>query len=394
MRHRPRRVPLVALVVALQLALCCVSATSAGSSTTAPSLPAIRAPLASAVTTPTGSWAVVAMGQLNQPLNTFWQLFYKAPTASLWHLVTPPGVADNGGLVVSVAGVGGVAVGFAPSQLLHYSPLARSSDDGATWAPALVPQSLVATPDSLSATTGNAGTALALVRDAAAPVLTSKGPLLDWHPLPGSRLLASGSDTACGATGLYAVSLTSSNIPLVGTGCRREGQVGIFAHLGSYWKLIGPSLRGSLRGTTTRILRLDSSGVTTTALLAEGGRGGIGLLGVWGSATGSWSESSRLALGGAPALRASAVGASGQQLVVVAERGKPAMLEEAVGPAQPWRRLPTPPTGAQTVSILADGSINAFSVDGSRLRIFTLAPNGVSWSPSQTMDVPIAYGSS
>ena len=226
----------------------------------------MRAPLVSAVTTSTGSWAIVPMGQLANPLNTFWELFYKAPASPAWRLITPPGVADNGGLVVSVAGVGAVTVGFEPSQLLRYSPLALSSDNGASWAPALVPMSLATTPDALATTTGGAGTALALVRGGAERVLLSEGPLLSWHPLSGDRQLASGSDARCGTTGLYAVNLTSTNIALVGTGCRHVGQVGIFAHVGTRWELVGPFLRGSLRGSTTRILRLGSSGVTTTAL--------------------------------------------------------------------------------------------------------------------------------
>ena len=233
---------MIAMTLALQAALCCLPADVVGSGATALRPPEMRAPLASAVTTPTGSWAVVPMGQLDHPLNTFWELFYRATSTSLWHLVTPTGVADNGGLVVSVAGAGAATVGFEPSQLLRYSPLALSSDDGESWVPALVPKSLVSTPDALAATRGSVGTALALVRGGAANVLTAKGPLLSWHALSGDRLLASGSDAGCGATGLDAVDLTSSNIPLVGSGCRRAGQVGIFAHLGTRWELVGPRL--------------------------------------------------------------------------------------------------------------------------------------------------------
>jgi len=302
-------------------------------------------------------------------------------------------VADNGGLVVSAAAAGAVTVGFEPSQLLRYSPLALSSDDGASWTPALVPESLVTTPDAL-ATSGGGGAALALVRGASDQVLTAKGPLLNWHAVPGDRLLAGGSDTRCGVSGLDAVALSGSGIPLVGTGCRRTGQVGVFAHLGTGWELIGPSLHGSQGRTTTRILRLDSSGVTTTALLAEEGRDGVGLLGLWRSATGAWTESRPLILGKAPAVRSSALGPMGQQLVFIAEQGRGAVLEEAAGAGQPWRRLPAPPPGTGTVSLQADGSIDAFTVDGSKLRIFTLAPNATSWTLSQKLSVPIAYGSS
>jgi len=65
--------------------------------------PAARAPLAAALSTASGSWAVVAMGQRGAPLNTFWQIFFRASGAASWTLVTPTGVADNGGLTLSAA---------------------------------------------------------------------------------------------------------------------------------------------------------------------------------------------------------------------------------------------------------------------------------------------------
>ena len=113
-------------------------------------VPTLRAPMANALTSQTGSWAIVAMGERGQPLNTFWELFFRAPTAATWRLVTPPGVADNGGLTVSVSAAGSALVGFEPSQLLRYSPAAVSRDDGSTWSHALVPVSLWAAWHRLS----------------------------------------------------------------------------------------------------------------------------------------------------------------------------------------------------------------------------------------------------
>ena len=79
------------------------------------------------------------MGERGVPLNTFWQIFFRPSGAASWTLVTPTGVADNGGLTLTAAGDGSVTAGFEPSQLLHYSPLARSDDEGSSWSPALVP---------------------------------------------------------------------------------------------------------------------------------------------------------------------------------------------------------------------------------------------------------------
>jgi hypothetical protein len=55
-------------------------------------------PLTSAVSGPQGTWAVLAMGRLGTRNNTFWQLFHQDAGGGRWTLVTPPGVATNGGL--------------------------------------------------------------------------------------------------------------------------------------------------------------------------------------------------------------------------------------------------------------------------------------------------------
>jgi hypothetical protein len=47
-----------------------------------------------------------------------------------------------------------------------------------------------------------------------------------------------------------------------------------------------------------------------------------------------------------------------------------------------------------TLALLGNGTVDAFSVNGTRLRIFTLAPNQSMWALSQSINVPIAYGSS
>jgi hypothetical protein len=358
-----------------------------------PDPPTVRAPLATALTTSTGSWAVVAMGERGVPLNTFWELFFRATGAASWKLVTPKGVADNGGLTMSVSTDGAATVGFEPSQLLRYSPLALSSDDGVHWTPALVPTSLVAGPDAL-AVAGGTGPALSLVRRGAGEVLTSSGALLNWKPLPDSSSLGSGTAPACAIDGLDAVALGPSADQLVGTGCRRPGQVGLFERVGSHWQLIGPSLHGSLAGATTRVMRLDSTGATTTALVAERGHGPTGLLALWRNPAGMWSTSGPLPFGSGQRLVSSAVGEQGQQMVLLNQSGTNGVLYEASGPGQPWSTLPSPPAGTVTLATQGDGSTDAFSVSGSHLRIFTLDAGQTTWSVSQTMNVPISYGSS
>jgi hypothetical protein len=361
-----------------------------------PAPPTLGAPLAAALTTASGSWAVVAMGQSGVALNTFWQVFFRAPGATSWTLVTPTGVADNGGLTLTAAADGSITVGFEPSQRLNFSPLARSDDEGSSWTPALVPAALVAAPDAM-AVASRSGPALALVRHGAAPIMASSGSLLRWVPLPGSRSLSGTAATRCGVEGLDAVAFGTSATPMLGTGCGRPGQVGVFARSSGSssgsWRLIGPMLGGALAGSSTRVLRLNASGATT-ALAAAAAGGRTVLLGLWRASTGAWSESPPLSLGRTQRVLATAIGVSGEQLVFLSKPGTNGELELASGPGHHWTALASPPEGTMTLALLGNGTVDAFSVNGTRLRIFTLAPNQSMWALSQSINVPIAYGSS
>jgi hypothetical protein len=377
------------------LSVCVAAAVLAprASAAAAPTPSALRAPLAAAVTTPLGSWAVVAMGQRGVPLNTFWEIFYRASGTASWKLVTPTGVADNGGLTLTAALDGSAIAGFEPSQLLHYSPLARSNDEGATWTPGLVPTSLVDGPDAVAGA-GRNGPVLALVRRGTGNIMISNGSLLRWTPLPGSRSLTGGAASRCAVTGLDAVAYGASATPLLGTGCGRPGQVGVFARVGSGWQLIGPTLTGASTRDTTNVLRLSVSGTTDSALVAAGAPGRTVLLGLWRAAAGTWSATGPLPVGPSQRILATAIGESGQQLVLLSQRSGGATLEEAPGPGQGWTALPPPPAGTATVALLGDGSVNALSVQGNRLRVYTETAPTDTWALSQSMNVPLAYGSS
>jgi hypothetical protein len=397
-RHRGVRRLAIALMIAGPLAAGVMAtsgappaATAATTATAGAAPPALSAPLAAALTTPSGSWAVVAMGQRGVALNTFWEIFFRANGATTWTLVTPTGVADNGGLTLAAAPDGSVTVGFEPSQLLHFSPLARSSDGGATWNPGLLSTALLAVPDAM-AVSGRNGAALALVRRGSGEVLASRGgSLLGWRPLPGDASLMTGAGASrCDVTGLRAVAYGPSATPMVGTGCGRAGQVGVFARIGAGWALVGPTLTGAARGRAS-VLRLTASGDDVSALVSTAGARRTGLLGLW-RAAGAWSLSAPVPLSATQRVLASAVGADGQQLVLLS-RGTAARLELAAGPGRGWTALAAPPAGTATVALLGDGSVDAFSVQGSRLRIFTAAP-GHGWVLTQTTRVPLAYGSS
>ena len=89
------------------------------------------------------------MGHLDDPTNTFWEVFTLPSGGQRWTEHTPPDVADNGGLVIASTSAGAV-IGFRPSELLSFSPLAITTDGGNTYAPGLLSGGLADVPDSLS----------------------------------------------------------------------------------------------------------------------------------------------------------------------------------------------------------------------------------------------------
>ena len=148
----------VALVVAAVLVVgvvAIVASSSSGSSSGSGGPPGSAAatvpvvPLPSSVTVAARTSVVLPMGHLDDPANTFWQLFLRPTGGGAWRLETPPGVADNGGLVVSLPSAGPLTAGFLTSADLHFSPLAQTVDGGSTWTPGQLPTALVAVPDAL-----------------------------------------------------------------------------------------------------------------------------------------------------------------------------------------------------------------------------------------------------
>ena len=125
------------------------------------------------------------MGQFGSQANTFWQLLHADPGSSQWSVVTPQGVADNGGLVTA-AGVtaASTTVGFLPSQLLRFSPLSATTDAGRNWSPGSFPVPLP--PDRTRLASGPDGS-LAIV---GAAVLHQPSNSSSWSrlvTLPGAR---------------------------------------------------------------------------------------------------------------------------------------------------------------------------------------------------------------
>ena len=382
------------------LALLAAGCGSQAAPVTSPALRVQTAPLSTSLVTPQGTWAVTVMGGSAADENNFWQLFVRPAGATRWSLVTPQGVADNGGLVAAAGDEQGASlvVGFRPSQGLAFSPLATSGDTGKTWTPGLLDADLADVPDAMAV--APSGQTLALLRDggietAASAAAATAG---QWSRLTTlSALAASAPGRGCGLVAVNAVSFGQNSVPMAAGSCVRRGVAGVFADRGGAWQAAGPVLPAGFGGDQVQVLGLSRN----AALLVAG----TSLLAAW-SDGGRWTVSAPVAAAGnEQGVSASGFGPGGSVWVLLGG----GRAETIGGPGGSWQALPPAPAGTQVLvpagtqvpgpagtATLAPGSgsssYDALAVAGSRLTVWRLAAGA--WAQVQVINVPITYGSS
>jgi hypothetical protein len=403
---RGRRFRLCALAGAVGLAIAgagCGSVVSQGRPRAA-----LYPPLGLATTlgTPGGTWAVAVLGGSAAQENNFWQLFVRPAGSAGWRLVTPPGVASNGGLVLASLGGRSLVAGFRPSQDLVFSPLARTGDDGSAWSAGVLNAGLAGVPDALAAAPGG-GRLLALLADGGIEQAASGG--AGWSRLTSLRSLASApAGRRCAPIAATAVSFTSAGTALAGVTCTRPGVAGIFSYVpgtaasdspaarGGTWRAVGPALPAALAGADVRVLRLTSTAAGEVALLAAGQGRSAELLAGWTSDGTHWTVSAPLGLR-ASAVRAAGFAASGGAWVLLAD----GQADTIAAGATSWRPLPRPPAGTAALALSPAGMVDALVASGTRFTDWRLSLGSAAghsgraaWIRGQTLDVPVQYGSS
>ncbi len=357
--------------------------------------------LASSVTSPTRSSVIVAMGNLDEPTNTFWELFLRPAGGTSWSLRTPPGVADNGGLVVAAPTTGPVTAGFLTSALLTFSPLAQSPDSGLTWSPGSLPSALVATPDAMAAGSGVAPDLWAVTGRATQTVLVSSGGLSSWRPIVTTHVL-SGSVPGCSVGAINAVATGMTGQLLLGVSCTHSGRIGVLEGSPSgsesgvqHWRNFGPSLRTSGSAPSTSVLRLErtAAGIAGLADVNEGAASSLVAFWLEG-ATGRWTGSSPVVVPTHWKVMATAVGGGdGAGETVLLGSGSERRIEVTMGPGGPWVTLAQPPAGTASVASIGNET-DAFVVSGSHFTVWAWSPGAAGWWRSAAITVPIQYGSS
>jgi hypothetical protein len=384
---RPAAVTLA--VAAAVLAAGCGSAAPVGRGPAPPAPPAGAPFLATSQVTSAGTWAVAVMGGSVAAHNNFWQLFVRPAGRTRWKLATPPGTADNGGLVLAGAGGQSLIAGFRPSQYLTYSPLTITRNGGRAWSPAgPLDAALANVPDALAAAPAT-GDLLALLTSGAAE-LAAPG-YTRWTTLASQRTLAAAPDgRRCGLDRLTAAAFTPSGKPLLAGACSRPGTAGIFAARGGTWQATGPALPATAACQRITVPRLTRTGNHTVALLEAGSGAAASLLAAWSTGNGShWVLAPPLSITGTT-LTSTSFGPAGATAIIV--NGNHA--ETITRTTGSWQALPTLPPGTATLAPGPAGGWDALAVHRTKLTIWRLAPGAAAWAATQTINVPVQFGSS
>jgi hypothetical protein len=381
------RATATAIAAATLLAAGCGSGAAGGRQTGAAGVAALTIPLDTSVATASGSWATIVMGGSAAQRNNFWQVLERPPGGARWVLVTPPGTADNGGLVLAPGAGQSAFTAFRPSNLLTFTPLSRTADSGQSWsAAAPMDAPLASSPGALAVQPG-AGQLLALTAQGAVEQASAGG---SWRTVTTARALAaSAAARRCGLTTMTTVAYSPAGDILVAGACSKPGFAGLFTDGTGAWRATGPAPPATLSGDSITVLRLVVTGRDVAALLQAGTGNAASLVAAWSATAGRWSLSQPLPLRGAE-LASAAFGPTGL-IAVTTTAGSAALINAG---ASTWQALPHPPAGTEALASTGGSQVDALAVDRSALTVWQLTQSGSRWQRGQSMTVPIQYGSS
>jgi hypothetical protein len=335
------------------------------------------------------SWAVVPMA--SDP--AFWQVFARAGNSGSWKLVTPPGVADNGGLVASAGGAKSLTVAVRPSQDLVFSPLAVTANGGASWSTGgPIGAAVAASPDAFAA---SGDRLVALLSDGAVETSSDAGTSWSTIAKPGA-IAASPAGKGCG--GAVRVTSISFGIPnsevLAGGTCGTSGTTALFAYSpASGWQRLSLPVSGQLvRLTSGMALIRDKSGLAAL-WRGFGWYAYAPLSGTPQAVPTNWDESAPLPFSGA--VTASGTLQPGEAWVLL-PGGRAATIAAAGTTAGGPRWLLLPPVPSHTAVLASgpDGAVDALAASGDTLTVWRLVPRATAWSKVEAIGVPIQSGSS
>lgn len=381
-----------ALCLALLSTALTISATGGAMSVATPKLRNVAPPLVSSITNGQTSWSVVVMGRHDGSFNLFPELFSLTASGSRWSLVTPPGVADNGGLFIGTGTAGSALAGIGPSQALAFSPLAFSMNSGRSWTPGALEAGLHRVPSAIAL--GPDERAAVLVdQHGSQTVLQRNGSLEQWTTLVSAKALAT-AEPDCGVTALNAIDITADGRYLLGATCSRPGSLGLFSGSAGHWSAVTATIPSALSTSAFETIRLSTINNMTEAIFAVRGPHSTSIVAGWsGRTTQPWSLSRPINLAQNAEIVATGAGPEGaESLVVRTGTNLEALISN--GATRTWQRIASLPISTQSIAIEPSGAVDAFVVRTSRLSVWREVHQGGAFAKSQTINVPIAYGSS
>jgi hypothetical protein len=342
------------------------------------------APLATSLPSTAGTWALVPIGTSSGE-GRFWELLWLRAGTAHWSLVTPPGVQDNGGLSIASAPADALLAGFLPSINLHFSPLARTTDHGATWSPDLLEYGLASTPDSLAV--DPQGALFALVPQHGGEVLARAHQDTPWRTLVSASTLARAPAAhGCALKNIGAITVSAAGQLTVSGSCALAGQIGEYVEEHRRWRAAAPTVPAALRQETANVLRLTSTPAGTFSMIKLTAPADEQLIAAWSSDGGeSWAHTPALSLDAGQRLISTGPGPGrGAYLLTEAITGAKTIWTTA-GPGASWHALPPPPAGTTTVAPLDSSRVEAFVTHNTTISDWRLERGR--WRRQQTIHV-------
>jgi len=336
------------------------------------------------------------MGHLDQPLNTFWQLFFRARGASSWSNATSTlALATNGGLIIATPDGQSVEVGIRPANRLTFSTLLTASPTQSSWTTGLLPAGLAADNSALATDALNGSSAALLNEGDSVRAVSSAHGLSTWRSLTTEAVLASSSaGRQCGLRSITAVGYDGTQA-LIGGGCRHADTVGLFSRSGDRWRLVGPTLPRQLDLGSVDVISLKqtSEGISTI-LAVTSVKEGTSLVAAWAGSGGQWSVSGALRLRSSQRVLSIGPASGVGMFVLLAGSGGSEEADLVGGPVDSWQLLPTLPGGTSTLAFGPANAVDALAVNDTAFANWHLSPGSSHWAKGQAISVPIEFGSS
>ncbi|MGB9112774.1 MAG: hypothetical protein WCF24_08625 [Acidimicrobiales bacterium] len=366
------------------------AATSSSGSASASENPPVSS-FATSVSIGGTTYAAIPMGELGDQSNTFWQLFRLRAGSTHWQLATPPGIADNGGLVIEGGTPSALSVAIRPSQYLTFTAIATAGEHSSWSNGGLIPGALVGEPTTF---VGTNSVAFAAVNTGGGAILRSKAGGLHWAKIASASSLTNVAAGACRVSSVQSLATGAGSSLYAGANCSSGDRAGVFEYVASSWREIGPKLSALGDHASRSVLLLSTSTRGLVAVIVTSSSSTTRLVTARSSSDAkAWETSPSMTLPSSASIIST--GALGTSVVYVVWRnnGVFAAISRANGR---WQMLPKLPQDAETVAVPPGSSAPIDALGGHRSTFFAwrLDPRTSHWQQTETINVPIIYGSS